>query len=214
MIFSNPSGAPELACDECGCRWFDRLTNTCYECGAAVTPENRAEIDAYLKRNDVRSAAALLRHYLEYVSAEICHRLRVPVEFRGDAQYQLGELLPAAIHHMRKIYSSAKAAANSWNQKDKIAEVEVLESNFGALATASQAEQWQVNAAIHFNSWDSLGPGDFVPVAKAYRGLLDGFACSACSDLLRVTPDREAREALRCDCGTMNINLKMKPKKA
>ena len=39
MIFSNPSGAPELACDECGCRWFDRRTNTCYECGAAVSAE-------------------------------------------------------------------------------------------------------------------------------------------------------------------------------
>jgi hypothetical protein len=50
MIFSNPSGAPELACDQCGCRWFDRLgnTNTCYECGAAVTPENLAEIEAAL----------------------------------------------------------------------------------------------------------------------------------------------------------------------
>ncbi len=48
MIFSNPSGAPELACDQCGCRWFDRMTNTCYECGAAVTPENLAEIEAAL----------------------------------------------------------------------------------------------------------------------------------------------------------------------
>ena len=48
MIFQNPSGAPELACDQCGCRWFDRMTNTCYECGAAVTPENLAEIEAAL----------------------------------------------------------------------------------------------------------------------------------------------------------------------
>lgn len=48
MIFSNPSGAPELACDQCGCRWFDRMANTCYECGAAVTPENLAEIEAAL----------------------------------------------------------------------------------------------------------------------------------------------------------------------
>lgn len=50
MIFANPSGAPELACDQCGCRWFDRLsgTSTCYECGAAVTPENIAEIEAAL----------------------------------------------------------------------------------------------------------------------------------------------------------------------
>ena len=36
MIFRNPAGAPELACDACGCRWFDRMTNTCYECGEPV----------------------------------------------------------------------------------------------------------------------------------------------------------------------------------
>jgi hypothetical protein len=48
VIFSNPSGAPELACDQCGCRWFDRMTNTCDECGAPVTPENLAEIEAAL----------------------------------------------------------------------------------------------------------------------------------------------------------------------
>jgi hypothetical protein len=58
MIFSNPSGAPELACDECGCRWFDRLTNTCYECGAAVTPKNLAEIEAALAEFAARKAAA------------------------------------------------------------------------------------------------------------------------------------------------------------
>jgi hypothetical protein len=39
VIFFNPAGAPELACDECGCRWFDRLRNRCYECGAEVSPE-------------------------------------------------------------------------------------------------------------------------------------------------------------------------------
>jgi hypothetical protein len=37
MVFYNPSGAPELACDECGCRWFDRMTDSCYECGAPVS---------------------------------------------------------------------------------------------------------------------------------------------------------------------------------
>ena len=58
MIFSNPSGAPELACDQCGCRWFDRMTNTCYECGATVTPENLAEIEAALAAFAARVAAA------------------------------------------------------------------------------------------------------------------------------------------------------------
>lgn len=50
MIFHNPAGAPELACDQCGCRWFDRMTNTCYECGTEVSAENLAEIRRALEQ--------------------------------------------------------------------------------------------------------------------------------------------------------------------
>lgn len=43
MIFRNPAGAPELACDACGCRWFDRMTGSCYECGTPVGAQAQAE---------------------------------------------------------------------------------------------------------------------------------------------------------------------------
>ena len=46
MIFRNPAGAPELACDACGCRWFDRMTDTCYECGEPVPV---AEAEAFAR---------------------------------------------------------------------------------------------------------------------------------------------------------------------
>jgi ribosomal protein L37E len=49
VIFRNPSGAPELACDECGCRWFDRMTGACYECGAPVPSEAQAEFQRELE---------------------------------------------------------------------------------------------------------------------------------------------------------------------
>ena len=49
MIFTNPAGAPELACDECGCRWFDRMTNRCYECGSEVDATARAEFQRVLE---------------------------------------------------------------------------------------------------------------------------------------------------------------------
>ena len=41
MIFINPRGAPELACDYCGCRWVDRLKGKdyCYECGEEIGDE-------------------------------------------------------------------------------------------------------------------------------------------------------------------------------
>ena len=52
MIFRNPAGAPELACNECGCRWFDRMTNTCYECGAGVPAEEIAAFEEALHEYD------------------------------------------------------------------------------------------------------------------------------------------------------------------
>ncbi len=168
------------------------------------------EIDDGLKESNVREAAALLRHYLEYESAEVCHRLRAPVEFRGDAQYQLGELLPAAVRHMRELYSRGKEAANSWNQREIIEQLAAREAALAMLAKASNVEQWQVNAAVHFNSWDNLGKVDFEPVVKAFRDLLGAFTCSDCKEYLRVSPERETPESLRCECGRTSINLRKK----
>ncbi len=49
MIFHNPKGAPELACNECGCRWFDRMTNRCYECGADISARDIEEFTTALR---------------------------------------------------------------------------------------------------------------------------------------------------------------------
>lgn len=48
MIVHTPNGTPALACDACGCRHFDRLTNCCYECGEAVSAAAVAEYHAVL----------------------------------------------------------------------------------------------------------------------------------------------------------------------
>jgi len=168
------------------------------------------QISDYLQANDVRAAAALLRHYLEYASTEMCHRLRAPVEFRGDARYQLGELLPAAVARMKKLYKSAKDAANSWNQRDIVEQVAARSDAFDLLTQASKAEEWQVNVAVHYNSWDNLTQKDFAPVAKAFEALLAGFTCAHCNEYLRVSPDRETPETIRCECGTTSINLRRK----
>lgn len=58
MIFTNPAGAPELACDECGCRWFDRMHGACYECGAEVSAESRAEYERALQAFAAKQSAA------------------------------------------------------------------------------------------------------------------------------------------------------------
>jgi ribosomal protein L37E len=48
VIFRNPAGAPELACEACGCRWFDRQENACYECGEPVGADAIAEYETAL----------------------------------------------------------------------------------------------------------------------------------------------------------------------
>lgn len=166
-----------------------------------------AEIADDLKNNDVRAAAALLRHYLEYVSGEICHRLRARVEFRGDAQFQLGDLLPNAVSRLRELYKEGKAVADSWKRPSDATAITLREKALSELSSASNVEQWQINAAVHYNQWATLHPKDFKPVAESYQKLIEHFRCGKCNGLLRIIPERGPKEALRCDCSDININL-------
>ncbi len=61
MIFTNPAGAPELACDERGCRWFDRMTGTCYECVTPVSPQAQAEFVRAVEVHAAKRGVALPR---------------------------------------------------------------------------------------------------------------------------------------------------------
>ena len=56
MIFHNPSGAPELACDQCGSRWVDRTNGApCYECGEEITAVAIEEFQRALTEYAARS---------------------------------------------------------------------------------------------------------------------------------------------------------------
>ncbi len=168
------------------------------------------EIEGHLAKNDVPQAAALLRRYLEHLSHEICHRLRAKVEFRGDAQFVLSDLLPSAIGSLHKLLKAGKAAAQSWGQDDAFQAINELEEAFSTAATKSNAEQWQVNAAVHYNQWATLQKGDFEPVVAAFHELTDKFRCGSCSGLLYVVPERGTSQALRCACNTISVNLALK----
>ena len=169
-----------------------------------------SEIDDYLAKGDVRAAAALLRHYLEHFAKEVCDRLRARVEFRGDAQFMLGDLLPSATNALGELMKKAKSAANSWNQKDVIKQVETLEATFGEAKVKTNLDQWQVNTAVHFNAWADLKKQDFMPVVAAFKAFTASFNCATCEEMYFLTPDRGKKEALRCGCGRLNLNLVQK----
>lgn len=169
-----------------------------------------AELDDHLAKNDVRAAAALLRHYLEHFAKEACDRLRASVEFRGDAQFMLGDLLPSATSALGEMLKKAKAAANSWNQKEGLDLINAIETGFGEAKIKTGYDNWQINTAVHFNEWADLNRSDFAPVVTAFRGFTDAFICDKCNEIYFVSPDRGKKEALRCGCGALSLNLLQK----
>lgn len=166
-----------------------------------------AELESYLAKDDVRAAAALLRHYLEHFAKEACDRLRAKVEFRGDAQFTLGDLLPNATSSLGDLLKKAKGAANSWNQNDVVERINAIEIAFGEVKAKTGHDTWQINTAVHFNEWADLKKEDFAPVVSAFKAYTSAFGCGTCNEMYFVVPNRGKKEALRCGCGNLNVNL-------
>jgi hypothetical protein len=164
-----------------------------------------SEIDDLLSQGSISQAAAALRRYLEHFSHESCSRLRATVEFRGDGQFTLGDLLPRAAGSLRDIYRKGKVATQSWGQD--ISQLNSCEGALAAAATLSNVDQWQMNAAVHYNSWASLVREDFLPVVSAFRDLIRQFSCEACGGMFYVSPAHGSPELLRCSCQKTSVNL-------
>lgn len=171
-----------------------------------------AEVDQLVANNEIRAAAGQLRHYLEYASAEWCSRLGGRVEYRSDGKYELGDLLPAAIGAMNDLYKKAKATAQSWADNVRFEEINACHAAFTAAVTQSQSEQWEINPAVHYNEWANLQRQDFEPVVAALKQLEREFECPTCGDLIYVVQSGKTKEAARCGCAKVNLNLKPKPK--
>lgn len=168
------------------------------------------EIRGYTENDDVRIAAGLLRHFLEYIFGEICHRLRARVEYRGDAQFQLGDLMPSAIPAFKDLLKKGRLAAESWGQTNNAKDISARESTLSSALAKTNYEQWQLNATIHFNSWDTLNKADFAPVIDVFQELVGQFQCLACGTFFEVVPERGPMQTLKCGCSEVNVNLKSK----
>lgn len=75
---------------------------------------------------------------------------------------------------------------------------------------AYQSEQWVINKAVHFNKWARFTKAEFREVVEAFKLLLAELRCPSCESWLYVTPRKGNPENLRCDCGGVMVNLKVK----
>lgn len=170
------------------------------------------EIEDDLDHNDVSAAAQTLRRYLEYISAQLSGKLRASIEYRADAQHDLGELLPAVLGTWSSLLSRAQQVAESWGKKEEMSRLSQRQKELGQKVDKTNVERWSINKSIHFNEWATLQKQDFTPVVNAFRELLDVFRCPTCQSFIYVIPMRGDIEGLRCDCGSISINLKKRPK--
>jgi RecF/RecN/SMC N terminal domain len=169
------------------------------------------EIAKALEKGRVDTAAAALRHHLEYISRLLADQIGASPQFRADNDYELGDMLASVLRRMKEIWGKAADAAQSWG---KIADRDTAAAKKAKLSSCNGAmnvEQWAVNKAVHYNEWANFGKRDFEPVVSAFRELLDCFRCAECGSWGYVTP-RVSPESLRCSCGAINVNLKAKSK--
>ena len=168
------------------------------------------KIESDVAKGEIAVAAGRLRRHMEYIGAELADRLGAKTPYRGDFSYDAGDLIPAVIGRHGELLKLGAKAANKWNSEGAMAKVEALKaSRKEALGTYS-GEQWILNKLVHFNEWAQFSKTEFRDVVEGFKSLLVELRCSTCESWLYVTPRKGAAESLRCDCGGVMVNLKVK----
>ena len=165
------------------------------------------EIESELDKDHVPTAALYLRRYLEHVAFSLADGLRARLEFRGDGQYDLGDLLYPTISHWRDRLKDGLKVAQRWKQADTAARITILADKTKHAVAQSNIEQWAINKEVHYNEWVNLQAAEFRSVVRAFQELLDTVRCSKCNSFVYVSPRNGTPESVRCTCGDLAINL-------
>ena len=170
-----------------------------------------SEVQKELDKDDVPTAAGLLRRYLEYTANILADNLRARVEFRGDGSYDLGDLMPHVLKEWRKRLEDGEKSAAHWKRADEKNALEAKRAKTKELIAKTNAEQWAINPCVHFNQWANLQPHEFREVVAAFKELLENLRCENpnCKSYLYVLPRKGKAEEMRCNCDATSINLKV-----
>jgi len=170
------------------------------------------DVKKALEENNVPEGAAKLRRGAESFFETICDALEAPVTYRQNRRWELGNFMPAAFGQFRKHLKSAKSAAQSWGDNEKMKEFQELDSMASQIYTRTLAEQWGVNSTVHYNEWANLTKNDFEPISDSFEDLFNLFMCQTCNGVVRLVKKGMTNEAIKCNCGNLNWNLVKKKK--
>ncbi len=169
------------------------------------------KIDADLD-DDVPGAAHKLRRNLEASMAEIAAGLQARVTYRPDNSHDLSMFFNSVKGRHGDLLKKAASSASSWNNNDAKQQVDALKAERTQAILAQDGENWAINALVHSNDWAAMSKADFEPVVEACKQFTELFSCSNpdCDSWIYVVGMPGSEEALRCSCGTLNINLRRK----
>lgn len=169
------------------------------------------EIQDSLDQYDIPKAAWLLRRYLEHIAIILADNLRVRIEYRSDGNYNLGDILPHALKEWRRRLEEGEKSAEHWGRDEEKAALAAKCAEARKLIARTNAEQWAINPAVHFNEWENLQRHEFQEVVDAFKELLEKIRCGnkACQSYVYVQPRNGKAEEVRCNCGATIINLRI-----
>lgn len=169
------------------------------------------EVEQDIDNGRIETAAHSLRRHLEFVSSQLAQGLGARPVYRADGAYDLGNLLPPVLGRMKELLAKAAAAAQSWGNETAKTIVSERKRQLTQANSAKGSEEWLMNKAVHFNEWANLEKADFEPVVDAFKKLLCALQCDVCSSWIYASPAGKP-EALRCQCGNVNVSLNEKKK--
>jgi len=169
------------------------------------------EVERDIEQGRIETAAHSLRRHLEFVSSQLAQGLGARPVFRADGAYDLGNLLPPVLGRMKELLGKAAAAAQSWGNQEAKSTASERKQLLSRANSAKGDEEWLMNKAVHFNEWANLERADFEPVVAAFKQLFEALQCDACHSWLYASPAGKP-EALRCQCGKLNLSLNEKMK--
>lgn len=166
-------------------------------------------IEEDLDNDDVPSAAHKLRRGLEAELPDIAESINAKVPYRGDAKYEMGELLSSIKAQHAHLLKKANESANSWGRTDELQKVKDFDEKRKKASLSQDRENWAVNLQVHYNEWAGMSKTDFKPVVAAWKEFLDLFVCGneSCESWIGVTSAVGKEESLRCRCDTYHLNL-------
>jgi DNA repair exonuclease SbcCD ATPase subunit len=189
-----------------------KLTKWTIEAGPQLNEhvDSFEDIRKFIDDENVPAAAATLRRSSEEYFSSVCEYLRVETLHKEDRGHDLGELLNPAVSKYKELIEKAKESSSSWNKNEDLREFSKIIKKSNKIIERSKVEQWAVNPNVHYNNWANFTSNDFKPVVDAFEDLFTIFECDECGGMIHVLMNGYHSEAVRCNCGSVNWNLKIK----